>query len=393
MKLLLIIIFVNILSETCSQVKQEWVAKYSGPDKGEDIPHCIITDKSGNVYVTGSSVGKGTQRDYATVKYNSGGIELWAQRYNCSGVNDDVARSIAVDDSGNIYITGNSFELGAADDYATIKYDSAGNELWLARYDGTGNGRDQAQSVIVDKFGYVYVTGFSQGKTGVYDYVTIKYNSYGRQTWTAVYDGPGHDEDRASSIALDYAGNVYVTGFSRREKSFESQDILTIKYSPAGNEEWIQRYNSPFNNNDWGESAAVDSDGNVYVIGGSYRDDDHIDYVIVKYNSSGVQQWIQTYTGPYIYDDENTAISVDNMGDIVVTTQALGSEISFSCMVTIYNAEGNRQSVKKYKGPFIMNFVSCSQFIDPSGSVFVAGYSWDKKTGDDFTTIKYSAEK
>ena len=87
-------------------------------------------------------------------------------------------------------------------------------QAWVARYNGTGNLDDVAEAVVIDNSGNVYVAGDSEGSGTGSDYVTIKYDSAGQQQWVARYDGPAHDFDEADAIVLDQAGNVYATGFS-----------------------------------------------------------------------------------------------------------------------------------------------------------------------------------
>src|SRR5207245_295507 len=109
-----------------AQVRQEWVARYNGPGNYEDKATAIALDAAGNVYVTGGSWGSGTDFDYATIKYDSNGNQLWVARYN-SGNGGDSATAIAVDGAGNVYVTGWSSGGSTLIDYATIKYDSNGN--------------------------------------------------------------------------------------------------------------------------------------------------------------------------------------------------------------------------------------------------------------------------
>ena len=131
--------------------------------------------------------GSGTNYDYATIKYNSSGVMQWVQTYNGPGNVSDIAYSIAVDGSGNVYVTGYSSQGGTNSDYATIKYNSSGVQQWVQRYNGPGNGVDGAYSIAVDGSGNVYVTGQSYGGGTSLDYATIKYNSSGVQQWVATY--------------------------------------------------------------------------------------------------------------------------------------------------------------------------------------------------------------
>jgi hypothetical protein len=77
---------------------------------------------SANVYVTGASNGSGFANDYATVKYNASGTEEWVARYNGPGNFEDSASGLVLDASGIVYVTGTSVGLGTNTDYATIKY-------------------------------------------------------------------------------------------------------------------------------------------------------------------------------------------------------------------------------------------------------------------------------
>ena len=145
----------------------------------------IAVDGLGNVYVTGSSMGSGSASDYATVKYNSSGAQQWVARYNGPANGEDVAYAITRDSAGNIYVTGSSLGLGTGLDFATIKYNSSGVQQWTKRYNGPANGEDIAYAITVDSAGNVYVTGSSSGGGSGLDYATVKYSSSGTQLWVA----------------------------------------------------------------------------------------------------------------------------------------------------------------------------------------------------------------
>ncbi|HUT69010.1 MAG TPA: SBBP repeat-containing protein [Dehalococcoidales bacterium] len=231
--------------------------------------------------------------DYATIKYDSRGNQLWAARYNGPGNNIDEANAIALDKTGNVYVTGVSRGNrgnGIREDYGTIKYDGNGNELWVARYSGPGDGDNTATALAVDGKGNVYVTGQSSSQKGDLDFATVKYDSEGRELWVARYNGPGNNVDGADALVVDASGNVYVTGNSRGNKGHD--DYATIKYDTNGNLLWVARY-------DDGSSTAmaVDSVDNVYVTGFSRAGDD-LHYATVKYDNNGNQLWVSTYNAP-----------------------------------------------------------------------------------------------
>jgi len=235
----------------------------------------------GNIYVTGYSTGSGTNYDYVTIKYNTNGKQVWAKRYNGPGNARDWAWAIAVDGSGNVYVAGQSEGSGTGYDYATIKYNTNGKLLWANRYNGPGNDEEDIGAIAVDGSGNVYVTGYSMGSGTGYDYATIKYNTSGKQLWVQRYDGPAKGEDWASDVALDNLGNVYVTGVC--EGSATHTDYATIKYNANGKKLWVKKYNGLGNGEDTALAIAVDRSGNAYVTGDSLGSGTNYDYATIKY--------------------------------------------------------------------------------------------------------------
>jgi Beta-propeller repeat len=223
----------------------DWVEHYSsGFDPEFAFANATAVDGSGNVYVTGSSYGANGLPDYATIKYSSSGEELWVQRYNGPGDNWDAATELVLDAAGNIYVTGHSY--GSDDfDYVTIKYSPAGAQEWVATYDGQAHSEDWPNALAVDASGNVYVTGWSGGATTFYDYATVKYNASGTQEWAVRYNGPGDTRDRAWALGVDESGNVYVTGDSG-EGSANHSDYVTVKYNSSGAQQWTARYNNSY---------------------------------------------------------------------------------------------------------------------------------------------------
>jgi uncharacterized delta-60 repeat protein len=376
-----------------AQVDTAWTRIYTGPGNRHDYARAIAVDDSGNVFVTGGSLGLSSNNDYATIKYNSAGVELWVQRYNGPGNYTDVAYAIAVDGQGNVYVTGYSYDSGTSDDYATIKYDAIGDTLWVQRYNGPGNNRDCPSAIAVDGQGNVYVTGYSKSTSasGSEDYLTIKYNSAGIEQWVQRYNGPDNGEDEANAIAVDGQGNVYVTGSS--SDSGTSNDYATIKYNSAGDTVWVSRYNGPGNFWDRAYAIAVDGQGNVYVTGYSSGSGTDFDYATIKYNSAGIEQWVQRYNGPGYNWDWPKAIAVDGQGNVHVTGYIATVSVSpynHDYLTIKYNSAGDTLWVRRYNGPGNYIDRAYAMAVDPSGYVYVTGFSRGLASNDDYTTIKYN---
>ena len=137
--------------------RQLWAARYNGHANRNDIPVAVaVSPLGGAVFVTGTSVGRSSGRDYATVAYNAKtGKQLWASRYNGHANNADAPAAIAASPRGSaVFVTGTSVGRHSGLDYATVAYNAAtGAPLWTKRYNGRANGPDTASSVAASHDG------------------------------------------------------------------------------------------------------------------------------------------------------------------------------------------------------------------------------------------------
>ena len=139
--------------------------------------HGITTDNEGNVYLLG------------TAKYDSNGNQLWAAEYPQDNWGNKYQNptGLAVDESGNVYVSGWSEGSRASDiggylfDFTTIKYDTTGKQLWVTRYGEPKNGENLGWALALDTSGNTYVTGNSGFLGDGSDYATVKYDGNGRQ--------------------------------------------------------------------------------------------------------------------------------------------------------------------------------------------------------------------
>ena len=84
---------------------------------------------------------------------------------------------------------------------------------WVRFYNGTGDSLDYAVAMKIDNSGNIYVTGYSWDDITKEDFAALKYSRTGNLLWTKRYDRAG-EQDRPTAMALDGAGNIYVTGWS-----------------------------------------------------------------------------------------------------------------------------------------------------------------------------------
>jgi len=338
-----------------------WTAWYDGPGRDLDIPHALTVDGEGNVYVTGMSGGgkppPGEPSDFCQ------------------------------DDDG-------------CEDYATIKYSPQGEELWVARYDGPGQRGDRAYALAVDDAGYVYVTGESAGDGTSHDYATIKYSPGGEELWVRRYNGPGDSGDRASALVVDGWGNIIVTGISL-DLSDDFKFILsltTIKYSPAGEELWVETYSPATSSWNTGNPHAlvVDGNGNVHVGGEALTEEGDWVLLTLKYSADGEELWSRQYASPSRKFDRFQALEVDRQGNVLISGDAsfYGTGNTEFTLVK-YAPDGTELWARRFRNVEFPFNAASALATDPSGNIYLAGYSSftrDQETMVAFTTLKYSTE-
>ena len=383
------------MAASTGPIHQVWVAGYNGPANNTDVAIAVAADAAGNVYVVGLSTDANNIGDYVTIKYDGAtGQPLWTAAYNGPGASFayDSPTGLALDGAGNAYVTGSSYNSSGNADIATIKYDATtGQPLWEARYDGSTHGNDGPVGIAVDAAGNAYVTGGSPNSSGNTDYVTLKYDAAtGQPLWTAIYNGPANDNDAVRALALDAAGNVYVTGYSFNDASSYT-NYVTIKYDAAtGQPLWTAVYDGPTHYFDTAQDLAVDASGHVYVEGYSSKIGQGGEHVIIKYDAAtGQELWEARRAGP-TSSESSPSIAVDAAGNAYL---ACISHISstYDIRTTKFDAAtGQLLWEARQVGP--TNVEGTPRLaVDAAGNAYVAGPSFGVSSSLDFTAVKYDA--
>lgn len=387
--LLIPVLCMLTFSVNAQPINRQWVRTYNGPADGYDYSGPMAIDNSGNVYVAGSSQGTGAGTDICVIKYNSSGVQQWIQRYNGPGNGNDSPASIAVDNSGNVVVAGTSPGAGTGNDYVVLKYNSGGTLIWERRYNGPANNvgnEDDLSAMVIDNIGNIYVTGKSTSAT-LFDYLTIKYNPAGDSIWVRRFDGGDNavPQDIPNAIAVDQAGNVYVTGHITTYP--QVSNCGTIKYNAAGVLQWVNLITSGIS--PAGNAIKVDLAGNVYIAANTYAGAPGCDCLTIKINSAGLQQWQVLYNGPGNGNDELNALAIDGFGNVYVTGKSTVSGIYHDMLTIKYNNGGMQQWLQTYNGSGNADDAANTIAVDSSGNIYAAGFSNESGIYN-ATIIKYN---
>lgn len=394
------IIWLFLLNNVSSaQVDTAWFRSYNGPSQSGDIAEGLALDASGNVYVTGSSNG-----EYATLKYAPNGILLWERRYEWPPIGSENGRSVRIAPDGGIVVAGDSWggspynPGGTGYDFATVKYDENGTQQWAQRYDNSVGGGDWGKFVELDADGNVYVAGTSVGAGTHYDYAVVKYDADGNEQWVRRYAGPSGDwDDEVAGLAIDSYGNVYVTGLSA-SSGFDfppfNFDYATLKYDPDGNLLWERRYDGPASGNDEATDLALDAADNVYITGYGPNTGQGNDFLTIKYDPDGNLLWERYYDGA-------GGTSIDVALDIEVSGSSVciagqswdtSGSAQYDCAIVKYDLDGNLLWDRMYNGPGNTYDGFAAVRIESNGNIAVTGSSINSNGILDLLTMKYTQD-
>ncbi len=360
-----------------------WEQEYNGTYNGDDNPFDLYVDVAGNSYICGSTNSYNNGLDGIVLKYSSGGVLLWQKRYNGIGNHNDEFLKIYVDGNGIVYTCGYSYSDGSNYDGIVLKYSQTGAQQWSSRYFKPGNNNETARDIKVDLSGNVFITGSTYNFINDNNF-TVKYSPQGLVVWERSFN-PGTQSSSLKNIEMDNQGNVYVFG----NISNSNNDMLLVKYSSGGIELWNSVYNSPYNKDDFASMMKLLPNGDICIIGtiAKYGFSDSTDICALKYNSTGVLQWVNTYNNPNNGNDRGETIAIDQSSNIVCAGII---DINLFDIYTIkYNLIGNLIWQNRFNGKG-QNDDWASDIFVAGSNVFVGGISKEDSVGWGFTVINYT---
>jgi FlgD Ig-like domain/Beta-propeller repeat len=337
---------------------------------------------------------------------------LWSQRFGSTS--DDVGQGVAVDGSGNVFMTGRfigTVDFGGGglvsagfDDIVVAKFSPTGAHLWSQRFGSTG--LDRGLAIAVDGSGNVTVTGAFSGtvdfgggplvSAGGQDIFVASYDASGAHLWSKHFGDTG--DDRGRGIAVDGSGDVLVTGQfagtvdfggGNLVSSVGSDDIFLAKYDSSGAHVWSKRFGS--SNQDIGFAVAVDGSGNAVLTGffrgavnfggGNLTSAGVEDIFVAKYDATGAHQWSQRFGSTAT--DVGNGVALDASGNVFLTGYffntvdfggggLISSSGSRDIFLAKYDATGAHQWSQRFgsTGDDQGDAVA----VDGSGNVVMTGY-------------------
>ncbi|MGI8922421.1 MAG: hypothetical protein ACR2HJ_00015 [Fimbriimonadales bacterium] len=347
-----------------------WARRYNGPGNHFDRVTAMALDASGNVYVTGPAYPAGSQnnQNYVTIKYSSDGNELWLATYS---VNDnDVSQAIVVDGNGNVYVSGSS---------GTVKYNFAGAQQWS---------RPPGGAIGLDPGGNLVIVGSSGGLAALW-----KYSPNGSLLWSQTFDAPGPGSDGLSAVAIDGSGDIFAAGARNRVHDKAFSDFLVLRYSASGDFQWDGFLAGSENLGDWAIAVALDPGGNPVVAGqvnvGTF--DPAGDVAVAKFNrTSGDETWRDVYDGPDHLWDGAADLAIDSAGNSIVAGYTDRAATGYDYLTIKDGPGGARLWVKTFDGGASAFDTARSVAVDPADRIYVTGGAVQNVgQAPDYCTVKY----
>jgi hypothetical protein len=338
-----------------------WSQRFGDTDF--DFGWCISVEASGDFVASGDFAGtvdfggggltSAGSSDFFVARYNGAGDHVWSKRFGGTGF--DAAEDVAVDDSGNVYVTGSfsgTIDLGGGplvsnggSDIFVAKLDAAGAHIWSQSFGD--NIADMGLGISADTSGVV-VTGHFAGTVdfgggglssagGSQDIFVARFASDGTHRWSKQAGSTG--EDNGTAVSFDPWGNVFVTGFFNGAVDFGAgplnssgmRDIFLVKYDPDGVHLLSRRFGGT--DHDGGFCLGVDGGGNIVVTGyfdetadfggGPLTSAGGADIFVARYSSVAVHIWSHRFGGPEA--DVGTGVYVDAADNVFLTGHFSGT--------------------------------------------------------------------
>ncbi len=394
--ILSVLTVVFITKDTLTQPAALWIKYYNNflANKNDNAVKSVI-DNNGNIYITGNTTTANNSSDILTIKYDASGNMKWVRVFNNQQVNGyESADDMCVDYSGNVYITGQSSGLNSTLDAMVIAYDSTGTLKWSKYFNRTNIAGRIAYGLKIIANPYVYVAcTFTYGNTsecGVLKLTPTNGDSIGYRL-LAAQSGPG--VAFLHGLDADVSGNIYVCGYGIFNAN-EENDMIYFKLNSSLVTEWSKFYTGASHKDDIAYDIKVGPDGNVFLSGSSYQNNQGDDFMLFKIGrDDGAVIWSKRINNPDANQSEYGAkITFDNNSNIIVLGSSDGLNTAADLLTVKFSPTGTILWQQRYNYNTTREDRLTGLVCDNADNIYVSGYSYrDGGNIMDWVTLKYSS--
>ena len=342
-----------------------WTQTFGGSNG--DYGRSVQQTDDGGYIIAGYTYSYGAGScDFYLIKTNTSGNEQWSQTYG--GRDGDVGRSVQQTSDGGYIILGYTYSpVTQSYDVYMIKTYENGNELWWQTFGGSSD--DRGYSVQqTDDGGYI-IAGITESYgAGVYDVYLIKTDAEGNEEWWQTFGGS--NADRGYSVQQTSDGGYIIAGYTWSYGA-GADDVYLIKTDANGNEQWSQTFGG--NSNDLGQSVQQTSDGGYIIVGYTLSPSTgYYDVYLIKTDANGNESWSQTFGGSS--DDRGNSVQQTSDGGYIIAgrTSSYGAGSGDVYLIKT-DTSGNEQWYQTFGGSEDDWGYSVQQTDD--GGYIIAGYT------------------
>lgn len=365
----------------------QWVHRWDGGMNRDDVADGILVSMHGVVYTAGTTYVPDSLFGFAQhatlVKNDSTGALIWKRVLELPGFESTGWMGVAEDAAGNVYTVG-YYQVGNnPGDLLLAKYAPTGTKLWHTLYSDPNGGGEYGHRLALDGAGNIYVSGARDPLLSDRDFLALKYDTAGTLLWARTYNFTvsSGSVDVVADMAIDPANAVILTGHTFHTGQ---ADMLTVKWDSSGALQWDKIY-SAYNGNAGARAVTTDALGNVYVAGtasdgvAAYT----TDLLAVRYSAAGIQGWVQSVGSASTASsyEEATGIHVDATGRVLMTGHVVTPAGDLAFAAARYTTNGVLLWSKTYNPTVAVHDRATQLAANNDGSFYLVGFS-----GDDYIT-------
>ncbi len=322
---------------------------------------------------------------FAAKAQNNTLVQIWT---NQNGNQSGSFKNFTVQDMlGATYVAGAHKNNATTHDGYISKLSAQGQTIWTYNFTGTGNGDDVVLSVKFDNHKNIYLTGTTyKSATNNYDLFLVKLDKDGNLLWSETYNGTASSMDSGGDIALDTLGNIFVVGASMNSGTLV--DFVVLKYDSIGNQVWENQYDYA-NFNDAANKVILIGDS-IYISGVSQSAPNNWDFTTITVSAidGNIGNAVRS-GGSGNGIDKLNAITYDNSGHIYLTGAVLNANNNYDARTIKLNPNLSIVWSRDYNGIDSLDDESNDVKVDDIGNVYIAGYSTSSSESKNILLIKY----